>query len=139
MHEQKLTRTSIVLQTTINYNTDRIGGSQNTEVEGTFRTRKAAYAAAHSVLLDDEVSKQSFAEYDEKENFKGEWPYGDDCFVHAVAETGENFEVFVKAQPHSHGRHECKHHGGKKCECACGKEEVGCKGKACKHADCDCK
>jgi hypothetical protein len=91
-----------VLQTTIDYNTDRIGGIQNTEVEGTYPTRKAAFEAAHTTLLDDEVTKASFAVYEEKEQFEGEWPYGDEVLVHAVAETGENFDVFVKAQPHSH-------------------------------------
>ncbi|KAF4634891.1 hypothetical protein G7Y89_g3205 [Cudoniella acicularis] len=105
-----------VLQTTINYNNDRIGGIQTTEIEGTYPIRKDAYAAAHTALLDDEVTKETFAEYDEKENFVGEWPYGDDCFVHAVAETGENFTVSVKAQPHAHKHHSCKHHGGSKCE-----------------------
>jgi len=94
-----------VLQTTINYNNDRIGGIQNTEVEGTYPSRAAAYAAAHSVLIDNEVTKSSYAEYDEKEEFKGDWPYGDEVFVHAVAETGENFLVAVKAQPHSHQHH----------------------------------
>lgn len=126
------------MQTTINYNNDRIGGIQNTEVEGTYLTRKEAFTAAHTALLDDEVKKESFAEYDEKEDFKGEWPYGDECFVHAVGETGENFLVFVKAQPHSHSTHECKHHGGKKCECSCKHDEGACKHKQCKHTDCEC-
>jgi len=88
----------IVLQTTINYNSDRTGDVQTTEVEGTYTTRKAAFAAAKTVLLDEEVTKESFAEYDEKDNEKGEWPYGVECFVHAVGKTGENFLVLVKAQ-----------------------------------------
>jgi hypothetical protein len=125
-----------VLQTTINYNTDRVGGNQTTEIEGTYPTRKAAYEAAHTILLDNEVAKESFAEYDEKEAFTGEWPYGDDCFVHAVGQTGENFTVEVKAQPHAHRHHECKHHEGSKCECECKYSETGCKHKACKHDDC---
>lgn len=128
-----------VLQTTINYNNDRIGGIQTTEVEGTYTTRKAAFEAAKIALLEgDEVTKASFAEYDEKEDFKGEWPYGDECFVHAVGQTGENFTVSVKAQPHSHGNHACGHHGGKKCDCKCEKSEGGCKTKACKHKECEC-
>jgi len=127
-----------VLQTTINYNNDRIGGIQTTEVEGTYPTRKAALEAAKTALLDDEITKESFAEYDEKEEFDGEWPYGDNCLVHAVQETGENFEIFVKAQPHSHKSHECQHHGGKKCECSCKHTEGECKHKQCKHADCEC-
>lgn len=128
-----------VLQTTINYNNDRVGGIQTTEVEGTYPTRKAAYEAAHTALLDAEVTQESFAVYDEKEAFAGDWPYGDEVFVHAVAETGENFLVSVKAQPHSHQHHACKHHGGSKCECACKHTEGECKHKACKHEDCDCK
>ncbi|TVY58212.1 hypothetical protein LCER1_G002149 [Lachnellula cervina] len=128
-----------LLQTTINYNNDRIGGIQTTEVEGTYPSRAAAYAAAGSVLIDDDVPKSSFAEYDEKEDFKGDWPYGDEVFVHAVAETGENFLVAVKAQPHAHQHHKCGHHGGGKCECACKHTEGGCKSKACKHEDCECK
>lgn len=126
-----------VLQTTIDYNNDRIGGLQNTEVEGTYPTRKAAYAAAHTALLDEEVTKDSFAEYDEKEQFEGEWPYGDEVLVHAVGETGENFYVSVKAQPHSHTQHACSHHGGKKCDCACTKSDEGCKSKSCKHEGCE--
>jgi hypothetical protein len=107
-------------------------------VEGTYTTRKAAFEAAKTCLLDDEVTKQSFAEYDEKADFPGEWPYGDDCLVHAVGSTGENFKVFVKAQPHSHREHNCKHHAGQKCDCVCTHTEGGCKRKACKHEDCDC-
>ena len=69
---------------------------QTTEVEGTFRTRKAAYEAAKTILLDDEVTKADFAQYDEEDNEKGEWPYGEECLVHAVGSTGENFKVLVK-------------------------------------------
>jgi len=126
-----------VLQTIIDYNNDRIGGLQNTEVEGTYLTRKEAYAAAYTVLLDEEVTKESFAEYDEKEEFEGEWPYGDEVLVRAVSQTGENFYVAVKAQPHSHKEHACSHHEGKKCECPCTKSDEGCKSKACKHEGCE--
>ena len=97
-----------VLQTTINYNNDRIGGIQTTEVEGVYPTRKAAVDAAKSALLDEEVTEESFAEYDVKDAEKNEWPYGDDVLIHAVAETGENFKISVKSQLHSH-----QHHRGK--------------------------
>lgn len=100
-----LSNESPVLQTTINYNNDRVGGIQTTQVEAVYPTRQDAYEAAKTALLDDEVTKESFAEYDEKDKETGEWPYGEDCFVHAVAETGENFLVYVKAQPHSHKHH----------------------------------
>jgi len=93
-----------VLQTTIYYNNDRIGGIQTTEVEGTYPTRKAAREAAKNALLNENVTKESFAEYNEKDSERDEWPYGDDVLIHAVAETGENFKISVKAQPHSHHR-----------------------------------
>jgi len=94
-----------VLQTTINYNNDRIGGVQTTEIEGTYTTRKAAFEAAKTTLLDSEVTKESYAEYEERDEEKDEWPYGEDVLVHAVSQTGENFQVAVKAQPHSHQKH----------------------------------
>jgi hypothetical protein len=99
-----------VLQTTIQYNNDRIGGIQSTEVEGTYATRKAAYEAAKTALLGEGITKESFAEWDEKDNERntGEWPYGDEVLVHAVGQTGENFLVAVKAQPGSHQHHERK-------------------------------
>lgn len=126
-----------VLQTTINYNIDRTGGTQITEVEGTYPTREAACDAAKTALLDQEITKEYFLEYDEKENMADEWPYGEECFVHAVAETGENFLVQVKAQPHSHQHHACSSHGGKNCECNCKPTERACKYKACKHENCN--
>jgi len=126
-----------VLQTTIFYNNDRVGGIQTTEVESTHTTRAAAYENAKKALLDDEVTKESFAEYDGKDDFKGEWPYGEDVFVHAVSETGENYNVAVKAQPHRHGNHPCAHHGGTMCACKCKHSEEGCKAKACKHNGCE--
>ncbi|EKD14055.1 uncharacterized protein L3040_007942 [Drepanopeziza brunnea f. sp. 'multigermtubi'] len=127
-----------VLQTTIDYNNDRIGGIQTTEVEGTYPTRAQAFEAAKTILLDNEVKKSDFAEYDAKDEFEGEWPYGDECLVHAVGQTGENFKVLVKAQPHSHKLHACKHHEGKKCECECQHGDAACKAKQCKHDDCEC-
>ena len=126
-----------VLQTIIDYNTDRVGGHQDTEIEGTYTTRKAAFEAAHTALLNEETTKESFAEYDEKEDFQGEWPYGDEVLVRAVGETGENFYVAVKPQPHSHSSHSCSYHGGKKCNCPCTKTDEGCKRKTCKHEGCE--
>lgn len=95
------------------YDSDSTGRIQTTEVEGTYPTRKSAFEAAKNVLLDEDITKESFAEYDEQDLEKGEWPYGDEVLVHAVAETGENVEVLVKAQPHGKQLHKCKHHGGK--------------------------
>jgi hypothetical protein len=138
-----------VLQTTINYNNDRIGGIQHTEVEGTYPTRKLAFEAAKVALLDNEVTKESFAEYDLRDDFEGDWPFGEDCWVHAVAENGENSLVFVKAQPKSHKPHVSKRRASKasqaekmekeKCDCKHAKDEEGCKHEACKHHDCECR
>jgi len=125
-----------VLQTTIYYNHDASGGSQKTEVQGTYATRAAAREAAKKVLLDQEVTKESFAEYEEQDSERDEWPYGDDVLVHAVAETGENFKILVKPQPHSHQHHGCKRHEGKADPCPCEQSEGGCKCNACKHKDC---
>jgi len=102
-----------VIQTTIYYNNDSSGSIQTTEVEGTYPTRKAAREAAKNALLDDAVKKESFARYEEIDAEKDEWPYGDDVWVHAVAETGENFKISVKPQPHSHPHHEPKDHKSK--------------------------
>ncbi|KAH7397571.1 hypothetical protein BKA64DRAFT_708257 [Cadophora sp. MPI-SDFR-AT-0126] len=113
-----------VLQTTINYNIDRTGASQFTLVEGTFPTKTLAAAAALTTLLDDEITEESFAEFDVKDNFKGEWPYGEDCLVRAVGPTGENYFVRVK-EPLRKG-HRCKN--GK---CGCG-DKAGCKQEGCK-------
>jgi hypothetical protein len=136
----KMSNLSAVLQTMTNYNNDRTGGKQTTEVEGTYATRKQALEAARTVLLDNEVRKESFASYDEKDDERdiNQWPYGDDVLVHAVSPNGENFNISVKAQPHSHRNHLCKHHGGNKCDCKCHHTEKGCMKKPCKHADCAC-
>jgi hypothetical protein len=133
--------TFIVLQQTIYYNKDPTGSSQSFEVEGTYPTLEAARKAARTVLIDDEVTKEDFAVYEEfdDEGDKNEWPYGEDVLVHAVAETGENFNIAVKTQPHSHQHHPCNHHDGETCQCTCKPTENRCKGANCKHADCDCK
>merc|ERR1711964_886503 len=70
----------------------------------------------------------------------GEWPYGEDCLVHAVGMTGENFLVRVKPQPKAHKRGCKKHelHGGK--GCAAKHEGEECKHGECKHEQCgECK
>jgi hypothetical protein len=93
-----------VLQTNIDYNVDRVGGKETTGVEAVFRTRQEAYEAAYKVLLDDAegITKESFAEYDMRDEQKDDWPYGDDVLVHAVSENGENYLVTVKEQLNSH-------------------------------------
>lgn len=120
-----------VLQTTIFYNHDSIGSIQTTEVEGAYPTRKAAREAAKLALLDEDVAADSFAEYEEQDMERGEWPYGDDVLIHAVAESGENFQISVKAQPHSHQQHKPKQHQGQVCERFCKHTENGCQNKNC--------
>jgi len=91
---------NIVLETIIDYNRDRTGGVQSTEVEGTYLTHAIAVAAAKRALIDVTTTKESYVEYDEKDDGENldEWPYGDDTYIHAVAGTGENFLVSVKAK-----------------------------------------
>jgi len=100
-----------VLQTIIDYNTDRTGAVQTTEIEGTYMIRKEAYEAAYKVLLDETegITKESYEKYEER-NLEDDvdWPYGEDVFVHAITKNGENYVVRVKVQPKSHQKHELK-------------------------------
>ncbi|GJN84169.1 hypothetical protein PLIIFM63780_007724 [Purpureocillium lilacinum] len=86
-----------VLQTTVDYNVDRTGAAQTAEIEGAYVHRADAWTAAHRCLDRDD-----YAEYDSRGDaeFLGEWPYGEDVVVHAVADTGQNFQVAVKTPPH---------------------------------------
>jgi hypothetical protein len=97
-----------VLQIKIDYNNDRIGGIQTTEVEGTYLHRQEARDAALTVLIDgEEITREWYEEYDKIDEVDpGEWPYGEDCMVHAVSSNGEDFLVLVKTQPDPHKRSE---------------------------------
>ncbi|KAH6951168.1 hypothetical protein BKA56DRAFT_605981 [Ilyonectria sp. MPI-CAGE-AT-0026] len=91
-----------VLQTTIDYNQDRTGSVQSTEIEGTYVQRADAWAAARKCL-----DPEQFVEYDvcESEEMAGQWPFGEDVVTHAVAETGQNSVVAVRTVPGAHKRH----------------------------------
>ncbi|KAM5350318.1 hypothetical protein ACJ41O_006823 [Fusarium nematophilum] len=91
-----------VLQTTIDYNQDRTGSVQSMEIEGSYVHRDDALAAARRCL-----DPEQFVEYDvrESEEMAGQWPFGEDVVVHAVAETGQNFVVAVRTVPGAHKRH----------------------------------
>ncbi|CAM1504796.1 Fc.00g023870.m01.CDS01 [Cosmosporella sp. VM-42] len=89
-----------VLQTTIDYNQDRTGCIQETNIEGSFVHRADAFEAARDCL-----DPTDFAEYDKREEMTGEWPFGEDVVVHAVAETGQNSIVRVTTVPGAHKRH----------------------------------
>jgi len=97
-----------VLQTRIDYNSDRTGGNQRTDIEGVYLGREEAEKAAYNVLLDKDegVTKESFAEFDRLDEQAGDWPYGDDVLVHAVGRNGENFKVEVKMQAKVHHKRE---------------------------------
>ncbi|KAJ9635078.1 hypothetical protein H2201_007678 [Coniosporium apollinis] len=83
-----------VLQTTIHYSKDRSGGDRETEIPGTFTTYDAAKDFAATCLLDEEVTKDDFEEFDEFEG-QDDWPYGSDVVVHAVGVNGDNSIVSV--------------------------------------------
>lgn len=90
-----------VLQTQIDYYDDRIGGKQESIIEGVYRSRTEAEKAAYVVLLDEAegVTKESYDKYETAdEDRDGDWPYGEDVLVHAVGEHGENFTVEVKSK-----------------------------------------
>lgn len=83
-----------VLQVTIHYNIDRSGAKRDSTVEGSYETVQQARQAALAALLDEDVTKENFAEYDEFKDQK-DWPYGEDVVVHAVGQSGENYLVKV--------------------------------------------
>ncbi|KAJ9419455.1 hypothetical protein QL093DRAFT_2364560 [Fusarium oxysporum] len=89
-----------VMQTTIDYNKDRTGCVQETQIEGTFIHRADAYAAARKLL-----DPLDYADYDTPEKMAGEWPFGEEVVAHAVAETGQNTIVEVKTVAGAHQKH----------------------------------
>jgi hypothetical protein len=82
-----------VLQQTINYNDDRTGAKQETEIEGTFLKRADARAEAIRTLLDDQP-QEYYAKYEVRKEGE-EWDWGEDAWAHAVGPDGENFTVYV--------------------------------------------
>jgi len=60
-----------VLQTTIDYNRDRSGSYQTTEIEGCYTRREDAIAAARKCLEQLQTSDE-FAQYDERENLSAD-------------------------------------------------------------------
>ncbi|PTB70812.1 hypothetical protein BBK36DRAFT_1175654 [Trichoderma citrinoviride] len=98
-----------VLQITIDYNADRSGAAQTTEIQGAYVHRADAWKAAHLCL-----DPAQYAEFDRRGDaqFIEQWPFGEDVAVHAVSETGQNYFVAVKRPPEQ--RHELKPHGLRK-------------------------
>jgi len=83
-----------VLQTNIHYLEDRSGSKRDTIVEGVHKSKELALAQASKLLIDDDVGKADFAEYDEYTDGT-EGPFGADVVIHAVKENGENILVSV--------------------------------------------
>lgn len=85
-----------VVQTTIDYNTDRTGSVQERDIEGCYVKRTDALVAARECL-----QAQPFATCDirDSEDMCGQWPYGEDVVVHAVTATGQNYIVSVLTDP----------------------------------------
>ncbi|CEI39817.1 hypothetical protein FVEN_g2096 [Fusarium venenatum] len=80
-----------ILQTTIDYNKDRSGAQQETQIEGTFLHRSEALAAARNLL-----DPLDFEDFETPEKMDGEWPYGDNVVAHAISESGLNLFVAVQ-------------------------------------------
>lgn len=93
-----------VLQNRTDYNQDKSGAYQTTEIQGCYARRADALAAARAALEED---RDEYAQYDEREDEEadGEWPFGDEVVVHAVAQTGENYTVAIKTVPEAHEKH----------------------------------
>ena len=91
-----------VLQTRIDYNKDRNGADQTTEVQGTYVRRGDALIGAKGLL-----NKADYEEYDERDenDLSGKWEFGEDVVVHAVSSTGENFNITVRTVPGVHEKH----------------------------------
>jgi hypothetical protein len=78
----------------IEYDKDRSGSQRYSVVEGTYTRRQLACEHALRVLLDENVKRGDFVEYDEY-NGDGEGSFGADVLVHAVKEGGQNMLVSV--------------------------------------------
>jgi hypothetical protein len=83
-----------ILQTNIQYDIDRSGSKRETTIEGIYESLDEARKQARTILLDEDIRKEDFAEYDELTD-EADRPYDSDIIVHAVGQRGENFLVSV--------------------------------------------
>ena len=83
-----------VVQTLVDYDKDRSGADRVAIVEGVFKSRDAACEEARRVLLDDDLSKTDFADYNEITD-RSDVSFGEDVIVHAVRDGGQNILVSV--------------------------------------------
>jgi hypothetical protein len=93
-----------VLQNRTDYNQDKSGAFQTTEIQGCYVSRDKALAAAKAALQE---GRDEYAQYDDRDDAESEseWPFGEDVVVHAVAQTGENYTVAIKTAPGAHKKH----------------------------------
>jgi hypothetical protein len=83
-----------VLQTIVEYNDDRSGSSRSVIAEGVHTRQDLAREQASRTLIDDNMKKEDYVEYDEYFG-NAEGPFGADVLVHAVREDGRNVLVSV--------------------------------------------
>jgi hypothetical protein len=84
-----------ILQTTIHYIEDSSGSKRDSNIEGTYTEKDSARAEALEILLDEDVAKDDFVEYNVYADEEAEKPFGEEVLVHAVKDTGENFLISV--------------------------------------------
>lgn len=86
-----------VVQTDVLYSEDDSGEARESNVEGSFTSYEAAREFAAKVLLapEDDVTKESFAQFDEAGPGEKDCGYGENVVVHAVGQNGENMLVSV--------------------------------------------
>lgn len=90
-----------VLQTAVDYSRNENGEDRETNVLGSFESYEEALKYAHQVLLSesDNITKSSFADYQEAAAQEQDCGYDEDVVVRAVGQNGLNFLVsVVKAQ-----------------------------------------
>ncbi|KAH8879051.1 hypothetical protein GQ53DRAFT_54535 [Thozetella sp. PMI_491] len=98
-----------VLQTKIDYLQDRSGATQTTEIQGCYLHRDDAISAAYACLAEDQ---NEFVQYDRQDSadMKGQWPFGEDTYIHGVTSTGQNITVALRTIPGAHETHAKRRH-----------------------------
>ncbi len=115
-----------VLQTEVDYDQEPGSKFKTTEIEGCYLHRADAIDAAKASLKNSGIE---FAQYEERKDLgttedvsSGEsggaavnnelgpsltfqWPFGEEVLVHAVSQTGENYEVSIRTIPGAHKKH----------------------------------
>ena len=83
-----------VLQSRIDYELEHAGVERISSIYGIYYSAEDADRAARNALLEENLSKEDFAEYEEFTN-QPDWAFGDDVMVHAVGKNGVRFLVTV--------------------------------------------